>query len=142
MCDPRLNRLVSLLFTVSPMPYPGNILGVFGRPAFLASVIDCNDVCRSLNNVVSLQLASFVVFSGHLMFFQPIEADLAHPTCMIPKKAVDLIESNAGVLDNSGVILLHDDVGAHVTTSFKKSKDGRLVIQGGFRKYVVNLEMK
>ena len=62
MCDPRLNRLVSLLFTVSPMPYPGNILGVFGHLAFLASVMDCNDVCRSLKNVVSLQLASFVVF--------------------------------------------------------------------------------
>ncbi|XBI07471.1 hypothetical protein VPH35_135376 [Triticum aestivum] len=60
----------------------------------------------------------------------------------IPKKAVNLIESNAGVLDNSGVILLHDDVGAHVTASFKKSKDGRLIIQGGFRKYVENLEMK
>lgn len=60
----------------------------------------------------------------------------------IPKKAVDIIESNAGVLDNSGVIVLDDDGGGHVTASFKKSKDGRLVIQGGFRKYVVNLEMK
>jgi hypothetical protein len=45
-------------------------------------------------------------------------------------------------LDDSGITLLHDDAGDHVTASFKKSKDGRLVIQGGFRKYVVQLEMK
>lgn len=60
----------------------------------------------------------------------------------IPKKAVDLIESNTGVLDNSGSLLLHDDTEAHVAASFKKSNDGRLVIQGCFRKYVIQLEMK
>ncbi|EMS68763.1 hypothetical protein TRIUR3_07621 [Triticum urartu] len=58
----------------------------------------------------------------------------------IPKN--DLIESNAGVLDDSGIILVHDDAGAHVTALFKKSKDGRLVIEGGFRKYVIHIQMK
>ncbi|EMS47473.1 hypothetical protein TRIUR3_14733 [Triticum urartu] len=61
-------------------------------------------------------------------------------TGRIPKN--DLIESNAGVLDDSGIILVHDDAGAHVTALFKKSKDGRLVIEGGFRKYVIHIQMK
>uniref|UniRef100_N1QQ31 Uncharacterized protein n=1 Tax=Aegilops tauschii TaxID=37682 RepID=N1QQ31_AEGTA len=39
-------------------------------------------------------------------------------------------------------ILLHDDTGAHVGASYKKANDGRLVMQGGFRKYVDQLELK
>jgi hypothetical protein len=45
-------------------------------------------------------------------------------------------------MDNSGSILLHDDTGANVAASFKKSNYGELVIQGGFRQYVVQLELK
>ncbi|KAF7096529.1 hypothetical protein CFC21_098461 [Triticum aestivum] len=60
----------------------------------------------------------------------------------LPKKAVDLIESKTGHMDNSGSILLHDDTGALVAASFKKANDGRLVIQGGFPKCVGQLELK
>ncbi|KAM3213663.1 hypothetical protein ACQJBY_066215 [Aegilops geniculata] len=60
----------------------------------------------------------------------------------VPKKAVDLIESKTCIMDDSGSILLHDDTGPHVAASFKRSKDGRLIIQGGFWKYVIQLEMK
>lgn len=60
----------------------------------------------------------------------------------IPKKAIALVESTTGEMGESGSILLHDDTGSHVTASFKKANDGRLVIQGGFRKYVGQFDLE
>ena len=45
-------------------------------------------------------------------------------------------------MGDSRRILRHDDTGAHVVASYRKANDGRLVIQGGFRKYVDQLELK
>lgn len=60
----------------------------------------------------------------------------------IPKKVVERIEERTAQMDDSGSILLVDDLGTQIDAAFKKSADGRLVIQGEFRKYAVQLNLK